>query len=532
MDNKKIKKNMKNLFIILFLVTLILPYLSLGQTEVVDYKFNNNWSDASSSNNTLISHGSGTASSFQSGTMLNPIDLAVTFNSGEGLKVTNALNNSTWSGTAVSFWTKSSVSGFIYQGAYIGFGGLVDATGKLSVFFGGSSSNSLVNTSNVNLNDGNWHHIVAQNDGATTSLYIDGVLDGSKPETLLIMSGPNSSAKLYVGTAIGIGSGIPYQLNGSIDEFKLFDNILSLAQILNLYESADAHLQVSYHFDSSLVDSSIHANHLMSFGSGASTTFQTGTTFTNQDSAIKFNNGKGLVSIKTINNTYWSATAVSFWTKSCVNGFIYQGAYIGFGGLVDATGKLSVFFDGSSSNSLVNTSNVNLNDGNWHHIVAQNDGATTSLYIDGVLDGSKPETLLIMSGANSNAKLYLGIIASNTHQLNGSIDKFNLYNRILTLAQIADLANIPTGIRLNGHSTTNNIYIYPNPVNTTLNIELEKVPLDATIQIINATGQLVKVNNMSDNKKQVDVSQLTTGIYFIRITTDNKDIFVQKFIKK
>jgi len=521
---------MKNLFIPLFLAILILPNLSLGQTKILDYKFNNNWSDASSSNNTLIAYGSGPASSFQSGIMLNPIDLAVTFNSGEGLEVTNALNNSTWSGTAVSFWTKSSVNGFIYQGAHIGFGGLVNSSGKLSVFFDGSSSNSLVNTNNINLNDGNWHHIVAQNNGATTSLYIDGVLDGSQPENLLTMSGANSNAKLYLGTTLSNSS--IYKLNGSIDEFKLFDDTLNLAQILNLYESTDARLQVSYHFDSSLVDSSIHQNHLMSFGSGASTTFQTGTISTTQDSAIKFNSGKGLVSTKKINNTYWSATAVSFWTKSSVSGFIYQGAYLGFGGLVDATGKLSVFFSGGSSNSLVNTNQVNLNDGNWHHIVAQNDGTTTSLYIDGVLDGSKSETLFT-SGANSNSKLYLGITSTSTYKLDGSIDQFNLYNRILTPAQIANLANsTPTGIRFNGHSTANNIHIYPTPVNTTLNIELEKVSLDATIQIINATGQLVKVNNMSGNKKQVDVSQLATGIYFVRITTDNKDVFVQKFIKK
>jgi len=69
-----------------------------------------------------------------------------------------------------------------------------------------------------------------------------------------------------------------------------------------------------------------------------------------------------------------------------------------------------------------------------------------------------------------------------------------------------------------------NIKIYPNPVQNTLNINSE-FPIDF-IKIYTLQGQLV---NESKNN-QIDVSLLTSGLYFVSVIIDGQNI-VKKFIK-
>ena len=73
---------------------------------------------------------------------------------------------------------------------------------------------------------------------------------------------------------------------------------------------------------------------------------------------------------------------------------------------------------------------------------------------------------------------------------------------------------------------SSSISIYPNPVNTTLNIL--GVNTNATYKIYNSIGQIqtaVKTNNT------ISVEHLKNGIYFIEITTNNKTI-IKRFVKQ
>lgn len=69
--------------------------------------------------------------------------------------------------------------------------------------------------------------------------------------------------------------------------------------------------------------------------------------------------------------------------------------------------------------------------------------------------------------------------------------------------------------------------IYPNPVNEELNISIDPNDIQ-TIVIYNAKGQIILNPPAS---KQIDLSSLSPGIYFIRILT-NQNTFSNKFIKK
>ncbi|UUV20149.1 S8 family serine peptidase [Paenimyroides aestuarii] len=80
----------------------------------------------------------------------------------------------------------------------------------------------------------------------------------------------------------------------------------------------------------------------------------------------------------------------------------------------------------------------------------------------------------------------------------------------------------------------NNLTLYPNPVNTQLNIEGDLQTLkNANIAIFDVSGKKVKEFNMEFNANNVnlDVSELNTGIYMIKISKENVQQSY-KFIKK
>ena len=72
--------------------------------------------------------------------------------------------------------------------------------------------------------------------------------------------------------------------------------------------------------------------------------------------------------------------------------------------------------------------------------------------------------------------------------------------------------------------------IYPNPVNTILNIETKKTIEVSAINIYNTLGQVVLIIPNAQQTKSVDVSSLKTGNYFLKIISDHGSSSV-KFVK-
>ena len=72
--------------------------------------------------------------------------------------------------------------------------------------------------------------------------------------------------------------------------------------------------------------------------------------------------------------------------------------------------------------------------------------------------------------------------------------------------------------------------IYPNPAKDFLNIDVKQQIEVTSISIFNMLGQQILVIPNAQQTKQVDVSSLKTGNYFIKMNT-NKGISNAKFIK-
>ncbi len=90
---------------------------------------------------------------------------------------------------------------------------------------------------------------------------------------------------------------------------------------------------------------------------------------------------------------------------------------------------------------------------------------------------------------------------------------------------------ISAALSLQDFDFSNYFDVYPNPVESVLNITSKENIEVSSINIYNTLGQLVLVTPNAQNTKSVDVSSLTSGNYFIKINSDKGTSNI-KFIKK
>lgn len=87
-----------------------------------------------------------------------------------------------------------------------------------------------------------------------------------------------------------------------------------------------------------------------------------------------------------------------------------------------------------------------------------------------------------------------------------------------------------TGIFEAGREQLASFAVYPNPATTTVNIELNEVRQEVQrLEIFNLKGQLMHSSTVVGTMNRINVEQLTRGIYFVRISTNNASS-IQKLI--
>lgn len=131
-------------------------------------------------------------------------------------------------------------------------------------------------------------------------------------------------------------------------------------------------------------------------------------------------------------------------------------------------------------------------------------GALVSVECDDDDSADGNFSLINLTGRTPGETLYLRVWEYN----GGTEDTFQVSAYSATLS-IEDL------------QLTESFKFYPNPVNDVLNISaknnIEK------LQIVNMLGQVVKSTTPNMNKYQLDLSDLTSGIYFIRASINNTE---------
>ena len=85
----------------------------------------------------------------------------------------------------------------------------------------------------------------------------------------------------------------------------------------------------------------------------------------------------------------------------------------------------------------------------------------------------------------------------------------------------------PVGVSENALDVISNMY--PNPTTTQLNIDLKNVTANASLAIYNTLGQSVlNVSNLTETNS-INVSTLTSGVYFVTVT-NGKQKATQKLV--
>lgn len=131
--------------------------------------------------------------------------------------------------------------------------------------------------------------------------------------------------------------------------------------------------------------------------------------------------------------------------------------------------------------------------------------------------------------------------------LSGSLADFDstemtFNTNVLVLIFTSDPKNTYDGWKLNyatdvpveisDFNKENNFMIYPNPVMDYLQIQTKNIFFNAYIQLFDIYGKLIHEQSFTDEQSTVNMSNLASGVYLLKIKNNNKIIITQKVIKK
>uniref|UniRef100_UPI002E78ADE5 T9SS type A sorting domain-containing protein n=1 Tax=Flavobacterium facile TaxID=2893174 RepID=UPI002E78ADE5 len=131
----------------------------------------------------------------------------------------------------------------------------------------------------------------------------------------------------------------------------------------------------------------------------------------------------------------------------------------------------------------------------------------------GAITGTTSDTFAVLSNLSPNTTYYFWVksICGNTQT--NSVSGGSFTTQVLTVESFS----------------LDKVKLYPNPVKTIFTISLDKEI--TTVSIYNLLGQEVLSKSVNGNETSVDVNDLTTGTYFVKVTSNN-EVKTLKVIKQ
>ena len=347
---------------------------------------------------------------------------------------------------------------------------LFETSGTSLVVFDGAGTWGSGFTLSANI----WTHVVLVRSNNTYIMYKDGI--GSTPVS--------SSVALYQGISTQI-SGSAYRTKGKIDDVRIYNRALSVAEITDLYTMGTATVNAS--------TNSLNTNGLVgqwSFdgkqtvwtSSSAATTLDTSGnnytgTLTNMSQstspvigkigqALNFDGSNDYVDLGAPVNMNFERTnpySLVAWVKKSArssygaiiarmdNTASYRGYdmfYCGTSSSECTPGSVKAHIINSwSSNAIavyVSSGGTIIDDNNWHNVIVTYDGSSSATGIKIYIDGTVQTTT--NPGYTLSATVVPAVnwkIATRQSEsiFGGSIDDVRIYNRALSAAEVTDLYN-------------------------------------------------------------------------------------------
>jgi hypothetical protein len=446
------------------------------------------WSFDSSSGNTyydVTGHGydaSGTGSGF--GLVPGVVGQALNC-SGNGYEITvaNSANDFYLSTFTVECWFYSNVNpsqnseegkildySYITSGTRNGFTVDMEPTGQIRLVITNPDGSEWVEawTSSLFIQAAKWYHIVCTYDNAYCRIYVNGVLNVSRPYQGRYLA-PNNNAHIgYQERSTGSNM---YYLNGRIDELKLYNYALPADSILAHYNaiipsspplppSSQCSLIAHWSFDSSLgntyYDVTGHGYDAIATGTGV------GLTRGVKCQALNCSgNGYEITVANSASDFYLSKFSIECWLYSNVNpsqnssegkildySYITNGTRNGFTVDLYPSGIIRFIIpnDDGSLWMECNSSTPVIQAATWYHIACTYDSACLRIYINGVLSGSRAYQGIYPNPYNlAHIGYQERSNGDNMYYLNGRIDELKLYRNALPVDSILEHYNAPKG---------------------------------------------------------------------------------------
>lgn len=455
-------------------------------------------------NYTLNANSSATSSVINYGTSVGTLSSQVAGNSASGTS------------NSVSFTSLSGLlSGTTYYYNLVATNANGSTTSATGSFVTDLPTPTISNIDAVNgsINTVNINYILNAKGFATTSLVKYGTSASSLTNTVSGggASGTNNTTILAALTNLTIGVTYYYQIEAT----NSFGTTISA---IRFFSVADPTTVAEYSFDDTWANLQGNAPFETY---GVFTTDRNG----NANGALGlFPNGTSalIANLPTGN----SARTISIWVKSALTTFNdnqifnYGGSTTNLAcGLTRLNSDNKLYFYGYSNDlSASYTSNGN----NWVNYVTtyQPDG-TAKIYINGVLFAFaiKPG----WNTTNTSFKIGRNVLGTNMSDL--LVDDLKIFNRVLTQTEITNLYSFNSTLSSqNFNMKSLKASIYPNPTSNNFTIEMENDV--KSIEIYSLQGQKV----LTTTNKNVNVSNLSKGIYLIRIEDVDNAVATQKLI--
>ncbi len=259
------------------------------------------------------------------------------------------------------------------------------------------------------------------------------------------------------------------------------------------------------------------------------------------------NGGSIAIGAKNANNYFGYVKVFNIidntWTESIKINGEFEMNYVGYSVSLNSDGSiLAIGSSEKNDNSHIvgHTKIYKNNSGSWSQIgddiKEQSNNPATAQRIELNEDGTK-FIIGINYGETSVAKVYENIsdtwvqVGSNLEYINNFGVSINNIGNIVAVGSASATVKIyefKNNLDLNINDLLT-YKLYPNPTRGYFSVEKENI---LTIEIRNTKGQLIKLfNNVNSNKLDIDLSNNTKGVYFVKITSKD-NISIQKLILK
>lgn len=311
------------------------------------------------------------------------------------------------------------------------------------------SKNDATGATTTTITANSWYHVAVTGNGTTWKLYINGVEQATTQ-----IAGANSGYwfdDLAAGThttRLGnllVDSALNSALTGTIDDFRVYDSVLTADQIAAAFngktatncdqtckgwwkfsEASGTLADASGNGNTGTVTSAAYNDEGV-FGGGMK--FDGSASTVNAGSSTTLNIGSSFtlsawVKLNTVKNEY-------VLSKRSGLGSVYGIIYNFF-----SANKFSFYADGEyTGTNPFTTMATSVSDTNWHHIVWTYDGTTIKGYLDGRLDVSSAKSFTIGSSAST---FYIGSSTGSADYFSGNLDDVRVYSRPLADYEIYD----------------------------------------------------------------------------------------------